>query len=110
MICSCCGAEHSRSRQRYCCACHAAYMRSWRKTRPMTPEQRFKDKARSYANVYKKRGHLVPEPCFGCGSEEVEMHHHDYSKPLDVEWLCRPCHMELHKLEGIRPGEREAAA
>jgi hypothetical protein len=81
--------------QRYCRPCHAAYMREWRKTHPLNPEQRKKDAARSYAGVYKRRGLLEPQPC-PCGSE-AEMHHPDYDQPLKVEWMCRPCHLEHHQ-------------
>ncbi len=27
---------------------------------------------------------------------KVHAHHHDYSKPLDVEWLCKDCHWQQH--------------
>jgi hypothetical protein len=81
----------------YCKECHAAKQREWRKTHPLTPEQRRKDAARSYANVYKRRGVLVPEPCKICGSAKSEMHHPDYSKPLEVVWLCRDHHLDVHK-------------
>lgn len=47
-----------------------------------------------------KAGALVnPGVCYGCGcaSDEhrIEAHHHDYSRPLDVIWLCTPCHRRM---------------
>lgn len=67
----------------------------------LSPEQRAKDNARSYAGVYKRRGVLVPKPCEECGEPDSEMHHPDYSKPLEVVWLCRPCHHALHKAQEV---------
>ena len=93
--CPTCGDTHNRS-HRYCLACHAAYMREWRKTNKLTPDQRKKDNCRSYAGVYKRRGKLIQEPCKRCGNENTEMHHPDYDEPLIVEWLCRECHLEEH--------------
>jgi hypothetical protein len=80
-------------------------MREWRKTHKLTPEQKVKDNARSYAYVYLKRGLLTREPCRDCGIEHdppltvVQMHHSDYTKPLDVTWLCTDCHQDHHNEE-----------
>jgi len=76
---------------------HAAYMREWRKSHPMTDDQRRKDRIRSRAGNAKRRGVIVPEPCQNCGGAADEMHHVDYSKPLAVVWYCRPCHVDLHR-------------
>lgn len=75
---------------------HAAYMREWRKRRPMSEEQRRKGSCRSYANVYQRRGKLEPQPCQLCGGPGEEKHHTDYEMPLQVTWLCRPCHVAHH--------------
>ncbi len=39
-----------------------------------------------------------PRACQDCGrtDERLDAHHPDYSKPLDVMWLCRPCHGKQH--------------
>ena len=75
---------------------HAAYMRQWRKNHPLNAEQRRRRSARTYANVYLKRGILEKEPCAFCGSENSQMHHPDYSQPLKVIWVCETHHRQFH--------------
>lgn len=45
-----------------------------------------------------KDGRLIKLPC-ECGDTNVEAHHHDYDKPLDVTWMCEKCHRKLHRKE-----------
>ena len=33
-----------------------------------------------------------------CGVVKVQAHHEDYTKPLEVTWLCSACHAKVHKL------------
>jgi len=59
-----------------------------------------KVKARVMVSDRLHRGLLTkPESCSRCGKTTIKLHahHHDYSKPLDVEWLCIPCHRQEHK-------------
>jgi hypothetical protein len=99
--CSKCQLELEPTRvgkQRYCCACHAEYMRINRpKHSELTDEQRKKAIARSYAKEYQKKGVLKKKPCDMCGNEDSEKHHPDYNKPLEVRWLCRVCHLDHHR-------------
>ena len=43
-----------------------------------------------------RNGTLVKSPCEMCGNEKVQAHHCDYSKPLEVMWLCKRCHCLWH--------------
>lgn len=40
-------------------------------------------------------GRLIkPTLCEGCAlPKRLEQHHHDYSRPLAVVWLCKTCHV-----------------
>lgn len=62
-----------------------------------TDLQRQKERCRWYAREYVKRGKLIRKACEKCGNPKSEMHHTDYSQPLEVRWLCRPCHRYEHK-------------
>ena len=54
-------------------------------------------KANDLLNREIKRGKVEKEECYFCGSRKhVVGHHPDYSKPLDVIWLCNRCHRRLH--------------
>ena len=55
-----------------------------------------KQRAQSMAVAAILRGELVRGPCSQCGTQKTDAHHEDYSKPLDVIWLCRKCHRLRH--------------
>lgn len=43
-----------------------------------------------------RQGVLARKPCEVCG-KKGEAHHEDYSRPLDVRWLCREHHAQEHR-------------
>ena len=58
-----------------------------------------KAKARAQAQRALKQGVITKRPCNRCGSvDRLEMHHADYAKPLEIEWLCDPCHSKEHQI------------
>lgn len=61
-----------------------------------------KIQARKAVNHAIEAGRLSSRPCQKCGGTlNLQAHHHDYSKPLDVEWLCSKCHGELRRKHPI---------
>lgn len=90
--------ENRRGKQRYCRSCHAEHMRKTRPKHSLLPEEaRKKANARAYTKEYVKRGCIIKTPCVLCQKENSEAHHPDYDKPKEVIWLCRTCHLNLHK-------------
>lgn len=56
-----------------------------------------KYKAHNKVNNAIRDGKLKKENCEVCGtSKKVHAHHDDYSKPLDVRWLCPKHHRQHH--------------
>ncbi len=71
----------------------AAALEYQRRRRDRSPD---KYAAHSAVSNAVRDGRLVRKPCEVCGSEKSQAHHDDYSRPLDVRWLCRTHHLEHH--------------
>ena len=57
------------------------------------------ERARAHGSVWRalKSGKITRGPCEVCGTEvRVQAHHDDYSRELDVRWLCFVHHREVH--------------
>lgn len=86
-------------------ASHAA---SVRRRNAMNPEKRSANvilcRAVRDGKVFK------PLECSRCGAipprRQLHGHHEDYSKPLEVEWICSGCHGLEHYGEAPEPQER----
>ena len=74
-----------------------AYARQAYFKKKSDPEQHFKMIVRSKLRRAVATGRMTRLPCIICGAAKSEGHHHDYSKPYDVQWLCRRHHVEIHK-------------
>lgn len=82
--------------------------RAWRAKNPgdhRQKKQRVRDPVQKRAwNVIanrRRRGKLHPQPCEVCGAAPAQVHHDDYTKPLEVRWLCLPHHLEHHQRERL---------
>ena len=97
---------------RYCRPCTASRLRAYRKTdtgaeRAYEATKRqyahspLKARARSRLNYHLRKGNInKPNACSDCNqTKRLDAHHEDYSLPLDVIWLCRQCHANLHYTE-----------
>ena len=51
----------------------------------------------SLGNALRDGRVIRPTECQDCGAMvRLQGHHDDYAKPLDVRWLCVPCHTKAH--------------
>ena len=63
----------------------------WRKDHPVAY------RAQTAVGNALRDGRLFRGPCETCGStDDIHGHHDDYSKPLDVRWLCALHHHRHH--------------
>ena len=73
---------------------HARAVRKYHRTH--------RDRMRARRALWKalKAGRITRTSCARCGSTiGLHGHHEDYSRPLDVVWLCGPCHISVHKVK-----------
>lgn len=61
----------------------------------MREEHPEKIKARAAVSNAIRDGRITKEPCHLCGNPNSEAHHEDYSRPLDVHWVCQECHQTV---------------
>lgn len=68
-------------------------------------ENKYKKNAHNEVQKAIKKGLLIrPNKCEMCGKTncEIQGHHDDYAKPLNIVWVCTECHGKIHrKYKGI---------
>jgi hypothetical protein len=74
-------------------------------------EQPEKYSARQAVRWALKTGRLVrPDSCEECGKDcTPHAHHPDYSRKLDVCWLCPLCHKAEHRKEAAAPDSDQSS-
>lgn len=95
-----------------------AELKQWRQRNPVRKKElekrareRHPQKARAHQAINNAvmRGKIVKpaacEECEGLIADPCELHahHEDYARPLDVEWLCRDCHNQRHRVSLAYP-------
>lgn len=90
-----CGDCGQPCRGTRCRSCDTAHRRGLPYTRASDGDPKLL--ARWNAKTAIRSGRLVRQPCEVCGDDQVDAHHDDYDKPLDVRWLCRKHHRAAHR-------------
>lgn len=72
--------------------------RLWKRVWLEDYRERFPEKRLAHSGVNNaiRDGRLERQPCEACGAR-AHAHHDDYSRPLDVRWLCPRHHSEHHR-------------
>ena len=83
-----------------------ALKREWRKNNPEMVRAQHSEwvennpekyAAHTALNTAIAAGRITRPGACVCGNNKLEAHHEDYSRPLDVDWLCRNCHQLIHR-------------
>lgn len=78
------------------------YNKKRRKIKGCKPEIKWAKNNKEKKKVHKilqkavKIGKIIKKPCSFCNNPISVAHHSDYSKPLEVTWLCHIHHYEIH--------------
>lgn len=72
----------------------SGYLKEYRQKFPI------KYRATGIVNNAIRDNKLFKEPCEICGDKKSHAHHDDYSKPLNVRWLCAAHHKQWHRDNG----------
>lgn len=109
--------------QKYCPPCKPKVRKEknklWQHDHYMKNQEQKLEASRSYNKSEKGRasqmlrdavrqGKIKRQPCEVCNEPEAQGHHDDYSKPLEVRWLCARHHRENHLFEPWMIDMREA--
>jgi uncharacterized OB-fold protein len=90
-------SAHNRAKKKYVLNNPNYYQRHCGEWQRKNPE---KVNAHQLLNQAVSSGRIIKQPCAKCGELKVVAHHFDYTKPLEVIWLCYFHHSELHKQKG----------
>ena len=105
----------------YCTPCQTRRRKAWRQTeggKEMTrnaitktiAKYPYKKDARVILNMNLKLSRITkPDKCERCNTEtKIYAHHPDYSKPLEVVWLCMSDHVKEHPRKKLMHSFSEA--
>ena len=92
-----------------CRKCATSLAKKWRTKNPKRMAEIVRRSVRKHrerqmarmavASAVRKGILFRPFFCPRCeGSAEVHAHHEDYSRPLEVQWMCRSCHSKADRI------------
>lgn len=91
--------KEREARKRYYEKNKAKYFGYVKKYKAKYPD---KERAKKMVSNALRDGKLERGACVVCGQKKTEGHHPDYSKPLEVIWLCVKHHRERHSLTALQ--------
>lgn len=93
--CECCYSPAALKKPfAICRKCNTDRVQAYREKDP--EQTRLRNQAASAVWYALSVGTLQKQPCEVCDNPDTIAHHDDYSKPLEVRWLCRRHHALLH--------------